>query len=53
MQIYCYNKRGVILKEFNPYLPFGDHLLGFLKKNLSRTRAFSTFAVVCTIDEGV
>jgi hypothetical protein len=28
VQIYCYNKCGVVLEELNPHLPFGDHFLG-------------------------
>ncbi len=28
MQIYCHNKCGVILEEFNPHLPFGEFFGG-------------------------
>ncbi len=52
VQIYCYNKCGVVLEELNPHLPFGNHLLGkfflcFFHKN---KRIFYIFHFV---DEGV
>ncbi len=52
MQIYCYNKCGVVLEELNPHLPFGDHLLGFFF-SLIRTKGFSTFSIVYIVYEGV
>jgi hypothetical protein len=28
VKICCFSKCGVVMEEFNPHLPFGDHLLG-------------------------
>jgi hypothetical protein len=54
MQICCYSKCGLILQEFNPHLPFGDHLLRiFFFCFFTWTKRFSTFFVVYIVDEGV
>jgi hypothetical protein len=40
------------MQEFNPHLPFGDHLLGNFFCFFTRTKGFFTFYVVYIRDEG-
>jgi len=66
VQIYCYNKCGIILEEFNPHLPFGDFLGrfnphlpfgdflgGFFFHFLQGQKGFLYFFVVYIVDKGV
>jgi len=53
VQICCYSKCGMVIEELNPHLPFGDHLLGNFFCFFIGTRGFSTFSIVCILDEGV
>jgi len=53
MQICCYNKCGVVSKELNPHLPFGDRLLGKLFFSLIGTRRYFAFSIIYIVDEGV